>query len=108
MSLHTMLELPVNIIPSMTPRSQQCVCVCVRVCVCAGIIQDTCLIWGQGVMLRISLVSQVLPACQTWYDHVWAYFKTLVDVQVEKVTVGHTVTACCDTVCRYLGADTTQ
>ena len=49
-------------------------------------------------MLRISVVSQVLPACQTWYDHVWAYFKTLVDVQVEKVTVGHTLTACCDTV----------
>ena len=29
---------------------------------------------------------QVLPACQTWYDHAWAYFRTLVDSQVEKVT----------------------
>jgi nuclear pore complex protein Nup107 len=29
-------------------------------------------------------VAKVLPACHTWYDHVWAYFKTLVDVQVEK------------------------
>ena len=39
-------------------------------------------------------VSQVLPACHTWYDHVWAYFKTLVDVQVEKVIVWCCLTAC--------------
>ena len=31
--------------------------------------------------------AQVLPACQTWYDYVWAYFKTLVDVQVETVSL---------------------
>lgn len=30
-------------------------------------------------------VQKVLPACQSWYDYVWAYFKTAVDVQVEKV-----------------------
>ena len=39
-----------------------------------------------SVWFREVSVSQVLPACQTWYDNVWAYFKTLVDVQVEKVS----------------------
>jgi nuclear pore complex protein Nup107 len=39
-------------------------------------------------------VAKVLPACHTWYDHVWAYFKTLVDVQVEKVIVWCCLTAC--------------
>ena len=39
-----------------------------------------------------SILFQVLPACQTWYDYVWAYFKRLVDVQVEKVKgLRHTV-----------------
>lgn len=33
-------------------------------------------------------VQKIIPACQTWYDHVWAYFKTLVDVQVEKALRG--------------------
>jgi nuclear pore complex protein Nup107 len=30
-------------------------------------------------------VKKVLPVCRSWYDYVWAYFKTLVDVEVEKV-----------------------
>ena len=28
---------------------------------------------------------QLLPACQSWYDFVWAYFKVMVDVLTEQV-----------------------
>ena len=28
---------------------------------------------------------QILPACNSWFDYVWAYFKVMVDVLTEKV-----------------------
>lgn len=28
---------------------------------------------------------QILPACTSWFDYVWAYFKVMVDVLTEKV-----------------------
>ena len=48
-------------------------------------------------------IVQILPACQTWYDYVWAYFKTLVDVQVEKVSWFGERESACTLICVSAG-----
>ena len=30
---------------------------------------------------------QILPACNSWFDYVWGYFKVMVDVLTEKVGI---------------------
>lgn len=34
-----------------------------------------------------SLCVQILPACNSWFDYVWGYFKVMVDVLTEKVGI---------------------
>ena len=49
------------------------VSVCLSVCPC------------QKVCISSSLPPQLLPACQSWYDCVWAHFKVMVDILTEEV-----------------------
>lgn len=39
--------------------------------------------------LSILSILQLLPACNTWADYLWAYFKVMVDQKVEQTLRDH-------------------